>query len=312
MSGLSCASTTTTTTLTLSLTGVVTIEPEKVWPLALKYPWLLEEFTTDPTVKSAVQTALASVLGANVESVNLKVGSITGSDKDVVLVEYIGSRTFTSGALASDWAGTSITSGDVQVAINAELAAISSLLRAQVLGSELQIAGLSSVTLSLTGVVTIEPDKVWPLALKYPWLLEEFTTDPTVKSAVKAALASIFDVNVASIDFNMNMGSITSAGSANDTKEVVLVAYTSSRSFPYYPSETLAKDWASTAITGGEVQAAINAELAAGSSLLRAKVRKFELQIAGVPEDPEDPPGQTYSNSQTYGFSIKNCQFKIV
>ena len=147
------------------------------------------------------------------------------------------------------------------------------------------------VTLLLTGFITIEPQAVWPSTLKYVWLLEEFTTDPTVKSAVQTALASVFNVSTGSIQLNITIENVTSEGEQrrlSGMKEVVLVEYAGSRTFT---SAALAKEWASAAITGEEVQAAINAELAAGSSLLRGEVLDFQLQIAGVPEDSEDPPG---------------------
>ena len=124
-------STTTTTTLTLFVTGVITLEPRQE-PPALEYADLLEAFTTDPNVTQAIATVLASVLNVSIDTVelNMTIANITvASDarrlldmKEVVLVEYACSRSFSSLALASDWA-TAVTLEEVKTAITQNLAA---------------------------------------------------------------------------------------------------------------------------------------------------------------------------------------------
>lgn len=113
-------------------------------------------------------------------------------------------------------------------------------------------------------------------------MLQTFTTDPNVTQAVATALASVLNVSIDAVELNMTIANITIASDARrllDMKEVVLVEYACSRSFP---SLALASDWAPTAVTLEEVKAAINENLAASSNV-RADVLDFELQLTGLP-----------------------------
>lgn len=148
--------------------------------------------------------------------------------------------------------------------------------------SSISTTTTTTLTLFVTGVITIEPRQEPPLALEYTDLLQTFTTDPNVTQAVATALASVLNVSIDAVELNMTIANITIASDARrllDMKEVVLVEYACSRSFP---SLALASDWAPTAVTLEEVKAAINENLAASSNV-RADVLDFELQLTGLP-----------------------------
>lgn len=148
--------------------------------------------------------------------------------------------------------------------------------------SSISTTTTTTLTLFVTGVITLEPRQEPLLALEYTDLLQTFITDPNVTQAVATARASVLNVSIDAVELNMTIANITIASDARrllDMKEVVLVEYACSRSFP---SLALASDWAITAVTLEEVKAAINENLAASSNV-RADVLDFELQLTGLP-----------------------------
>lgn len=146
-------------------------------------------------------------------------------------------------------------------------------------------------TVFLRGAVKLQPLQKWPLTFKHNYLLQYFVSDPDVKPALATAIASALNVSVHSIELNVTIlaADIRNAGrrlSENDTKDMILVEYACSRSFP---SLALATDWASREISLEEVEASINENLASG--LFQAQVLGFELEISGLPvvSEPSEP-----------------------